>query len=79
MQVTFENICKMFASMDPSPVTDMMDGWFAGLLAGLRAFPIDFPGTAYRHARAVRAGEDILNYHVALNYSLRFFSYRWIV
>uniref|UniRef100_A0A804LIA5 Ent-kaurenoic acid oxidase 1 n=1 Tax=Zea mays TaxID=4577 RepID=A0A804LIA5_MAIZE len=57
-KVTFENICKMFASMDPSPVTDMMDGWFAGLLAGLRAFPIDFPGTAYRHARACRRKLD---------------------
>jgi len=55
LQVTFENICKMFVSMDPSPLTDKMDGWFAGLVAGFRAFPLDFPGTAYRHARAVRA------------------------
>jgi ent-kaurenoic acid hydroxylase len=55
MQVTFENICKMFVSMDPSPLTDKMAGWFAGLVAGFRAFPLDFPGTAYRHARAVRA------------------------
>jgi ent-kaurenoic acid hydroxylase len=52
--VTFENICKMFVSMDPSPLTDMIDGWFAGLVAGFRAFPLDLPGTAYRHARAVR-------------------------
>ena len=55
LQVTFENICKMFVSMDPSPLTDKMDGWFAGLVAGFRAFPLDFPGMAYRHARAVRA------------------------
>ncbi|RLN40779.1 ent-kaurenoic acid oxidase 1-like [Panicum miliaceum] len=37
-KVTFENICKMFVSMDPSPLTDMIDGWFAGLVAGFRAF-----------------------------------------
>ncbi|KAF8718680.1 hypothetical protein HU200_024980 [Digitaria exilis] len=54
-KVTFENICKMFVSMDPSPLTDMIDECFAGLVAGFRAFPLDLPGTAYRHARAVRA------------------------
>ncbi|KAL6847465.1 hypothetical protein ACP4OV_023318 [Aristida adscensionis] len=53
-KVTFENICKMFVSMEPSPLTDAIDGWFAGLVAGLRAFPVDLPGTAFRHARKCR-------------------------
>ncbi|CAN6320429.1 unnamed protein product [Urochloa humidicola] len=53
-KVTFENICKMFVSMDPSPLTDMIDEWFVGLVAGFRAFPLNLPGTAYRHARACR-------------------------
>ncbi|RLN17364.1 ent-kaurenoic acid oxidase 1-like [Panicum miliaceum] len=57
-KVTFENICKMFVSMDPSPLTDMIDGWFAGLVAGFRAFPLDLPGTAYRHARDCRRKLD---------------------
>ncbi|CAL4938851.1 unnamed protein product [Urochloa decumbens] len=57
-KVTFENICKMFVSMDPSPLTEMIDGWFAGLVAGFRAFPLDLPGTAYRHARACRRKLD---------------------
>ena len=54
MQVTFENICKMFMSMEPSPLTEEMDAWFAGLLGGLRAFPLDLPGTAFRRALRVR-------------------------
>ena len=54
MQVTFENICKMFMSMEPSPLTEEMDAWFAGLLGGLRAFPLDLPGTAFRRALTVQ-------------------------
>lgn len=27
--LTFKNICKMFMSIDSSPLTDMIDGWFA--------------------------------------------------
>ncbi|XP_004976419.1 ent-kaurenoic acid oxidase 1 [Setaria italica] len=52
--VTFENICKMFVGMDPSPLTEEMDAWFAGLLGGLRAFPLDLPGTAFRRALRCR-------------------------
>ena len=54
MQATFENICKMFMSMERSPLTEEMDAWFAGLLGGLRAFPLDLPGTAFRRALRVR-------------------------
>ena len=54
MQATFENICKMFMSMEPSPLTEEMDAWFAGLLGGLRAFPFDLPGTAFHRALTVR-------------------------
>ncbi|KAJ1297672.1 hypothetical protein BS78_01G394900 [Paspalum vaginatum] len=57
-KVVFENICKTFVSMDPSPLTGTIDGWFAGLIAGFRAFPLDFPGTAFRHARACRKNLD---------------------
>ncbi|VAH25367.1 unnamed protein product [Triticum turgidum subsp. durum] len=53
-QVTFANICKMFISMEPSPLTCQIDRWFAGLVAGLRAFPLDFPGTAFHGARKCR-------------------------
>ena len=60
MQVTFENICKMFMSMEPSPLTEEMDAWFAGLLGGLRAFPLDLPGTAFRRALRVRTYVSIV-------------------
>ncbi|RLM73454.1 ent-kaurenoic acid oxidase 1-like [Panicum miliaceum] len=53
-KVTFENICKMFVSIEPSPLTEEMDAWFAGLLGGLRAFPLDLPGTAFRRALRCR-------------------------
>ncbi|XP_010935390.1 ent-kaurenoic acid oxidase 2 [Elaeis guineensis] len=53
-KVTFENICKLFVSMDPSPVTDAIDQWFEGLVKGLRAYPINFPGSAVHHALKCR-------------------------
>lgn len=53
-KVTFANICKMFVSMEPSPLTAQIDNWFGGLVAGLRAFPLDFPGTAFHRARKCR-------------------------
>lgn len=53
VQVTFANICKMFISMEPSPLTDKIDQWFGDLLYGLRAYPFDFPGTASHGARKV--------------------------
>lgn len=52
-KLSFQSICSMFVSMEPSPLTEEMEGWFAGLLGGLRAFPIDLPGTPFRRARKV--------------------------
>ncbi|KAM3207485.1 hypothetical protein ACQJBY_062627 [Aegilops geniculata] len=53
-KVTFANICKMFVSMEPSPMTDKIDQWFGGLLDGLKAFPLDLPGTTSRAGRMCR-------------------------
>ncbi|XP_044949643.1 ent-kaurenoic acid oxidase 1-like [Hordeum vulgare subsp. vulgare] len=53
-KVTFANICKMFISVEPSPLTEQIDQWFDSLMAGLRAFPLDFPGTAFHGARKCR-------------------------
>ncbi|KAM0890523.1 hypothetical protein ACQ4PT_027008 [Festuca glaucescens] len=53
-KVTFTNICKMFISMEASSMTVKMDQWFTSLVAGLRAFPLDFPGTACHDARKCR-------------------------
>ncbi|EAZ15890.1 hypothetical protein OsJ_31312 [Oryza sativa Japonica Group] len=53
-KVTFENICRMFVSMEPSPATAKIDEWFAGLVAGFRALQLDIPGTAFHHARKCR-------------------------
>uniref|UniRef100_A0A453QPP1 Ent-kaurenoic acid oxidase n=2 Tax=Aegilops tauschii TaxID=37682 RepID=A0A453QPP1_AEGTS len=51
---TFANICKMFISMEPSPMTDKIDQWFGGLVNGVRAFPLNFPGTTSHGGRKCR-------------------------
>ncbi|GFZ03646.1 hypothetical protein Acr_16g0002700 [Actinidia rufa] len=49
-QVTFQNIGKLFANFEPGPVLDTLDELFTGMVRGIRAAPINFPGTAYHHA-----------------------------
>ncbi|CAM8985446.1 unnamed protein product [Rhodiola kirilowii] len=49
-KVTFENIGRLFASIDPGHLLDEMNLMFGGVIKGVRANPINFPGTAYRHA-----------------------------
>ncbi|XP_057460166.1 ent-kaurenoic acid oxidase 2-like [Actinidia eriantha] len=53
-RLTFENIGKLFISMEPGPVLDTMVHCFVGLLKGARAQPINFPGTAYYYALQCR-------------------------
>nr|BAJ98009.1 predicted protein [Hordeum vulgare subsp. vulgare] len=53
-KVTFAIICKMFISMEPSPMTNKIDQWFGGLVDGVRAFPLNFPGTASHGGRKCR-------------------------
>ncbi|XP_047065342.1 ent-kaurenoic acid oxidase 1-like [Lolium rigidum] len=53
-KVVFTSICKMFVSMEPSPLTVKINQWFTGLLAGLRALPLDFPGTVVHEALKCR-------------------------
>lgn len=53
VQMTFENVGRLFASLEPGTTLDYMDELFAGLLKGVRASPINLPGTAYRHALEV--------------------------
>ncbi|KAK1363375.1 Ent-kaurenoic acid oxidase 1 [Heracleum sosnowskyi] len=53
-KVTFENIGSFFASLEPGPVLDTLDKLFTGILRGFRASPINFPGSAYRHALQCR-------------------------
>ncbi|KAK3030718.1 hypothetical protein RJ639_037215, partial [Escallonia herrerae] len=49
-KVTFANITKHFAGFEPGPVLDTLDELFKGVMHGFRAYPLDFPGTAYHHA-----------------------------
>ncbi|TQD81406.1 hypothetical protein C1H46_033047 [Malus baccata] len=53
-RVTFENIGKLFLRLEPGPLLDTMDNLFTGLVAGLRAHPLNIPGSAYRHALQCR-------------------------
>ncbi|CAL1368099.1 unnamed protein product [Linum trigynum] len=53
-KMTFESIGKLFVSFEPGPVMEQLDGYFQGMMKGMRATPIDFPGTSYHHALKCR-------------------------
>ncbi|CAK9183390.1 unnamed protein product [Ilex paraguariensis] len=52
-KVTFENIGKLFASIEPGPLLDSLGYNFEGMVKGMRAQPFNIPGTAYHHALKV--------------------------
>lgn len=60
-QVTFENICKMFASLDPGPLPDDLNKYTRGVVAGLRAQPFNFPGTAFHKVLQVNWRASYIN------------------
>ncbi|XP_030439688.2 ent-kaurenoic acid oxidase 1-like [Syzygium oleosum] len=53
-KVTFENIGKLFASFEPGPQLEKMDRLFHDMLKGVRAQPLNFPGTTYHRALQAR-------------------------
>ncbi|KAL9670076.1 hypothetical protein QQ045_007627 [Rhodiola kirilowii] len=61
-KVTFENIGRLFASIDPGPLLDEMNLMFGGVIKGVRANPINFPGTAYRHALQAKVRGELLKF-----------------
>ncbi|XP_035543525.1 ent-kaurenoic acid oxidase-like [Juglans regia] len=56
-KLTFENIGRLFVSFKPGPQLDNMDKLFKGLVHGVRAYPINFHGTAYHHALQIKDEE----------------------
>ncbi|CAL1368093.1 unnamed protein product [Linum trigynum] len=48
-KVTFENIGRLFASLEPGPELVAIDELFHGILKGVRAQPLKIPGFAYHH------------------------------
>ncbi|KAL7161507.1 hypothetical protein ACSBR2_042050 [Camellia fascicularis] len=60
-KVTFQNIGKFFASFEPGPILDTLDVLFKGMVQGVRAYPLNIPGTAYHHGvQCRRKVEDII-------------------
>ncbi|KAH6756956.1 hypothetical protein C2S53_009190 [Perilla frutescens var. hirtella] len=53
-KVTFANTGKYFASFETEHVLDTLDDLFKGIVNGLRAYPLNFPGTAHHHALQCR-------------------------
>lgn len=49
-KVTFENIGMYFAGFKPGPTLDEIDKNFVGLVTGLRAYPLNIPGSALHSA-----------------------------
>ncbi|CAI9112319.1 OLC1v1012756C1 [Oldenlandia corymbosa var. corymbosa] len=67
-KVTFENIGNYFVSIEPGTQLDVLDKLFAGMVKGIRSFPINLPGTAYHHAiqcrkKAVAIFQEELDKH----------------
>jgi len=53
MQLSFENIGKLFMGKEPGPFLNSLDKLYQGLLPGVRAYPLNIPGFAYHHALQV--------------------------
>ncbi|XP_006878489.2 ent-kaurenoic acid oxidase 2 isoform X1 [Amborella trichopoda] len=52
--VTFANICDILASFKEKTLLCTMERFYTGLMAGLRAMPLNFPGTSFHHALKCR-------------------------
>ncbi|XP_023728348.1 ent-kaurenoic acid oxidase 1 [Lactuca sativa] len=53
-KVTFENIGMYFASIESGPTLDNLNKYFAGMISGLRAYPLNIPGFTFHHALQCR-------------------------
>ncbi|OAY66011.1 Ent-kaurenoic acid oxidase 2 [Ananas comosus] len=53
-KMTFKNTCKMFVSIEPGPLFEALDKYFNGTTPGIRAYPLNFPGTALHYALKCR-------------------------
>lgn len=53
-KVTFENIGKLFVSFEPGPQLHEVEQLLHDMVKGMRAQPLNFPGTAYHRARQCR-------------------------
>ncbi|KAL8457331.1 hypothetical protein ACS0TY_035253 [Phlomoides rotata] len=53
-KVTLANIGKYFASFEPGHVLDTLDELYKGVVHGLRAYPLDLPGTDLHYALQCR-------------------------
>ena len=60
LQLTFESIIKIFASMEPSPLLDELEACCTAVLKGFRANPINFPGTTFHRALLVSRPTNFL-------------------
>ncbi|KAG6401722.1 hypothetical protein SASPL_138586 [Salvia splendens] len=59
-KIVFANTAKYFASFETDHVLDTLDDLFMGLLGGLRAYPLNFPGTAFHHALKCRRKAEVI-------------------
>jgi ent-kaurenoic acid hydroxylase len=61
-KVTFENIGELFVSFEPGPHLETMSKLFKGVVQGVRAQPLNIPGSARYHAGQCRRKlEDIFS------------------
>ncbi|CAI9281382.1 unnamed protein product [Lactuca saligna] len=59
-KVSFENICKYFASFEHGPTLHQLKEHLSGMLTGFRAYPLNIPGfTFYRALQCRRKAQAI--------------------
>ncbi|XP_038703549.1 ent-kaurenoic acid oxidase 2-like [Tripterygium wilfordii] len=57
-KVTFENIGRLFVSMEPGPLLDFINKLCQGIVKGIRAQPLHLPGTASHYGTKCRRKLD---------------------
>ncbi|GLU12307.1 hypothetical protein SLE2022_289970 [Rubroshorea leprosula] len=60
LQLTCENIGKLFASLEKGPTLVTMKSLYEGVMQGIRAMPLKFPGTAFHHAFQVGSKRHVV-------------------
>uniref|UniRef100_A0A7N0VGZ1 Cytochrome P450 n=1 Tax=Kalanchoe fedtschenkoi TaxID=63787 RepID=A0A7N0VGZ1_KALFE len=61
-EMVFENIGRLFVSLDPGPLLEEMKGLFAGIMKGVRVNPINIPGTTFYRALQCKKRLDEIFY-----------------
>ncbi|KAL3528318.1 hypothetical protein ACH5RR_007640 [Cinchona calisaya] len=78
-KLTFANIGKYFAGLEPGPELNNLSKLFTEFLKGVRAYPLKFPGTAYYRAIQVVQQFQVLVEQDLLDHYQQFVEFQGLV